>query len=543
MTFNIKARLGDGYLVAAGVFVFAVCIRLPACWESFWLDELHSAWSVWGSLSEVSSRAAAGNQTAIYFWLLWLWKQVTSDSELALRLPNVLATSLAAAIITIGIQRTRGSLLAGAVAGLVMALEPSAIFFGTELRPFAMVILLGAVACYLTTLPIKKNDRALFLITCVYILAGAFQPTSLGVIGWLLATRFGCRLVYLGKSKTGTTLPVWTSLWTINKRRLAIISPLVVLCGWATAGVIGNAWRHRVQWSSMGRADSLIQIWQAWPWLSLVVLPILTVLAIGLIGRATQDKGPQQTLPWWFMSVIAAAVVVTFWITSAVGIAPVFHRRYFVGSLPILIWGFGDTLSQALYSIGLHRSFDSTTRSSEPTNTTRQLVTVRDTEPLLNASRWYDVVCRSPKRLVAILLIAGTLITWRSSFQGIRRGEGWREAVEYLQQRHQRTTNVALSPGLIETARLLSDHNTEPAAAAQRYLAFPLSGPYSWEHVTAFDFNDAPTSPALPVVIRSSRSVAERWLAKHFEPNKAISPKIHSFGAVQLIDYESESAP
>ena len=49
----------------ASVLVFAVAVifRVPSCHESFWIDELHSAWVVADGFADVSSRAAIGSQT------------------------------------------------------------------------------------------------------------------------------------------------------------------------------------------------------------------------------------------------------------------------------------------------------------------------------------------------------------------------------------------------------------------------------------------------------------------------------------------------
>lgn len=64
--------------------------------ESLWVDELHSSWVVAGGFSAIAERAAAGNQTPTYFWLLSLVHQLlhqTLGEELALRLPSILAWS------------------------------------------------------------------------------------------------------------------------------------------------------------------------------------------------------------------------------------------------------------------------------------------------------------------------------------------------------------------------------------------------------------------------------------------------------------------
>ena len=71
------------------VFAVAVGLHVPSCYESFWLDELHTARAIWGDFGEVSERAAVGNQTPLYFQLMWVWQQLAVESEVALRLSSV----------------------------------------------------------------------------------------------------------------------------------------------------------------------------------------------------------------------------------------------------------------------------------------------------------------------------------------------------------------------------------------------------------------------------------------------------------------------
>ena len=51
-----------------------------------WLDELHTAWSTNASLADVSHRANQGNQTPLFFWLVWSVVQLLGKSELSVRM-------------------------------------------------------------------------------------------------------------------------------------------------------------------------------------------------------------------------------------------------------------------------------------------------------------------------------------------------------------------------------------------------------------------------------------------------------------------------
>lgn len=127
-------------LVAAGIW-----LRVRQADESLWVDELHSAWSAGGGLAEVAPRAAAGNQSPLFYWLQWLVVQALGASEFTLRLPSLVAGSLLpAALYVLAWRWTRSSLVALVAAALVV-FDPRSIFYATEARPYALVELLAVV--------------------------------------------------------------------------------------------------------------------------------------------------------------------------------------------------------------------------------------------------------------------------------------------------------------------------------------------------------------------------------------------------------------
>lgn len=490
-----RVPLGRAAIAATLVFVVAAVLRLPSCFESFWLDELHSAWSVWGTLGDVMPRAAAGNQTPIYFWGLWLWKQVAGESEVLLRLPSVLASSLAAALVTYGIARHRGDLMAAIIGGLVLAAEANSLFYGTELRPFAFAMLFGAVACYVVTSDSMKHGRKLLWLVLILTISGLFQPTSIGVLGWLVAAQ----CLWMKWHRSDSLVAAYKIRW-YGWAALAISLPAFV---WLSGGVLIEAWSHRQQWQTMGQADSLRQLAEIWPWGTLVVIP--ACLAWG--GRLwfTRFENGSQALPWWCLASVAMIATLTFWAFSATGMAPVFHRRYFIACLPILAWVTGDALSNRL-----------TFKMSE------------------RIALMVLAIAFLP--LVTLLIDQGTAKKgFTPTTPLVRRGEGWREAVAWLNLHTPPETVVYLNPGLIESTRLLDQEHEDGAAYAQWYLTNPLKGPYRRSKVIAFDRRAKPR-PALPIVIRGTRATAESWL-RHLNDGKLHENQvIRSFGSVQLIE-------
>ena len=71
----LTARFQHGKLyILLAILCAGVGIRGWQTTESLWLDELHTGWTVAGTWSDVSDRAAAGNQTPCYFWFIWIWR-------------------------------------------------------------------------------------------------------------------------------------------------------------------------------------------------------------------------------------------------------------------------------------------------------------------------------------------------------------------------------------------------------------------------------------------------------------------------------------
>ncbi len=501
--------------------MIAIAVRLPSCEESFWIDELHSAWCVWDDLAEVSPRAAAGNQTPLYFWGLWFWKQCFGSSELVLRFPSVLASSLAAVVVTVGVGRVHRSLLAGFVAGCAMAVESNSIFYGTELRPFAVVTFVSAVACWLTMRSVSNHSRLLAAQVCCVLLAAAFQPTSIGVLIWLLLPRLVLFLLHRGSEErqSMTELDLKISNSSFPVRLIAIISIMAILgVGWYSVDVLSEAWQHRSQWIGMADASSLMQIWNVWPWGSLLLVPLALMVFVWMIHKFfgiddSDIADVAEDRAWWWLGLLSLVAVILFWSVSAFGIAPVFHRRYFVACLPMLAWSCGGCIANA-----------------------SRVLTIRSARP------WLDRAFESALILISMVPIGYLLVSqgtasklYRSEMRLVRRGEDWKAAAAWADEHRRPGDAVYLNSGLIESRRLLADDSPEASSTAQWYLSYALRGPYHCASVIAFDIAAGRLPVNLPVVVRGTRSAAEQLAADLSKSEPGLSPVVHSFGRVQVI--------
>jgi mannosyltransferase len=508
----------QSFVIAVIVVAFAIWVRLPYCTESFWVDELHSAWSVWGSFGEVASRAVMGNQTPVYYWALWVWRQCVGDSELALRMSSVLLSSLACGVVAAGVSQQTRVLVAGAIAGMLLALDPHSLFFGSELRVFAAIMLVGAATLWAWSLNRRTvSIRPAIVLLSLVTLAALIQPTSIGVLGWL-AIGPVVMLCRDGLTRQGTR---WQWLW------IAIVSLAAAMICWQLAGeVLVTAWKHRGQWAAFGSARSFRQVETLWRWKTLAIIPaglaIVAVVIDRLLDRKANESRATQRIrigdwAWPFTLVIVATAF--FWALSSTGIATVFHRRYMIATLPILAWGGGAAVAHFLATVG--NWIDNNRRFSLP--------------PLATAIG------------LSVVVIIGHAIDQKVSPQTkILRGEGWRSAAGAVQaNKNAAARTVLLSPGLIETERFLA--SGDPAQA--RYLAFPLSGPYHVPSVEVIQMNDLPQVSAAKIVsgqvdsaiLRSSAVNANRWASRIVETaggNASLSFRHFRFGTIAVIQFD-----
>ena len=472
MTSEGPSRRAIGIAVAS-VVVLAIALRLPSCGESFWVDELHSAWTVSDSLGQVSGRAAAGNQTPLYFWGLWFWKQIFGDGEITLRLSSALAVAAGCGVLVVALVRVTGMLVAGVLAGAILAVESNSLFFGTELRPYAWVILLASVATAalvrLWAAPSRDDAGsawAALVIACV--LAMLVQPTSAGVLVWL---PLGLLLRWRLRGGPGSL--------RFSRTDGILIAAVIAAAGLVWQSTLRQTWGERQIWEAFASAESFGQVLRIWPWFSLAVLPLgMTAAGCG----AAFWFGGRDVRRTRFIGVTvallagAAAITLLYWTVARAEWLPVWHRRYFVAVLPLFAAGAG--LSAASLCCGL-----AATRSA--------------------AARRGGVALAAACVIGALLWQQG-IVARLTSFPRplVHRGEDWRGAVAWVNARRQRAEPVYVDAGLIEARRFWSQRVTSEHEGGdfrlsedqRAYLSYPLLGPYRIENSAAVQ----PVAPHLP---------------------------------------------
>jgi mannosyltransferase len=459
--------------VAGVVFAAAVALRLPSCYESFWLDELHSAWIVWGGFGDVAARACDGHQSPFYFWALWIWKQAVGDSEFALRMSSVLAVALSGAVATIAAARWTQSVASGAAAGMVMAVESNSLFFGTELRPYAWVIFFSLLAavCFLALMPKNSRQESPGLwaaLVSAILLATLSQPTAIGVLAWL-------PLVLLVR---------WFILDRREWMRFTILDGILVITAVAVAmalweSTIGQSWGQRINWSSFATAAHLGQLYRAWDWTWLWLIPIGLTLTSAAALRKRKLAIPATVAGTLALALIAGAATSSFWIISRAEWVPLWHRRYFIAVLPLLALVAAGAVAAVESSVS-HRRY-------------RAWLGITTAMVLVFGLSWQQgTLARLRPHPVAL----------------VTRGENWRDAIAWLNANTQPDDLVNLDSGLIEARGLPSVSRGLALPRGQlEYLCFPVAGPYQLDRtvVPVRDVDSLWLPPDRPVVYVMSR--------------------------------------
>ncbi len=439
---NHRGRLS---LASFVVFVLALLIRLPACEESFWVDELHTAWTVHGTFYDVTPRARIGNQQPTYFWLLWLWKSAVGNGEASLRFSSVLAVAVSSSLLVIAVSRMSEHLAGGIAAGLMLAIESNSLFFGTELRPYAAVMLATTVSCAcaaeLWVLPAKERGLCTWgLLFFSIAVAASMQLTSLGVLVWLPIA----------------VVIHWLLCGSHSELRLkkidAIAIGIVAVTAFAIVpGYLLQTWNSRQMWASFGTAKSFADIWRMWPWLFTLILP-LGFLAFTQAIRVHYHHSKNASYVWC-LAIIVVCVTILFWTLSYCHLLPLWHRRYLIGVLPMLAWCFGASIAAA-------------------------------TNRRIQADRYrVTVTCTVSLALLSLMLVSqGTLKRiLKGQVQLVTRGEDWRAAISYLNRHAKSTDDVVIDPGLIEQTQWHNELARLPQSLEfdeREYLTFVVGGPY-----------------------------------------------------------------
>jgi 4-amino-4-deoxy-L-arabinose transferase-like glycosyltransferase len=142
------ARLSHAHAVAAVLTVAAAARLTLLGQESYWYDEIYMVKLLRAPLSDLLSDLARGDShPPLYPVLLWGWARLFGEAEWVIRGPSALfGTAAVAGLYLLG--RNLYDRSTALLAALFLALNPFAIDYSQESRPYAMLLMFGVFASW-----------------------------------------------------------------------------------------------------------------------------------------------------------------------------------------------------------------------------------------------------------------------------------------------------------------------------------------------------------------------------------------------------------
>lgn len=304
-----------------------------AAGESLWLDELHTSWTVAGSLWEVAERAAIGNQPPLYFWCVWLAARLPLAPETALRSLSLLAgaalpLALAwAAPRLVPRAREPGWDLVPIAAAWLAAIDPIAIWYSREARPYALLQLVAVL--HVGLLAERLDPTKVRRPGVLWALTGALLVHLHYTGGWVLLAELvawiaAASLARRGGGDQGT--PRRPGAWGGWPLGLADVALLALLLAPLIPGVLAVAER-RGQWARMVDRQPVIELALLYPWTGAIL-----VLCVAFAVRPVLPASRLVLLASWLLVPLTGA-----WVATELDVARLFHKRYLISVLPASI--------------------------------------------------------------------------------------------------------------------------------------------------------------------------------------------------------------
>lgn len=292
-------RPGADVLGLLAVMALALAARLYRIGaQSFWLDEVFTWQRIQLPPAQLIADSFANRHFPSYFLLL-RWIASFDPGDFAwLRMPSAVFGAAATGMVFLTARRLGGR-TAGIVAGLLMALSPLQMQYGQEARPYALVVLLIAIALWGLVLIVQQPLREAvhgrsagirWARGWIAYVAGTVGASS--VLGdtapWLLASNVALWLVWRKLRVDAEAARGFRRHW--------LASQVVVLLGCLPfyGGVLGAADRHALQAFNWIPALTWHHLWVVAS--TTYLMHGATVVRLGLLPMAVKMLSPLVAL-------------------------------------------------------------------------------------------------------------------------------------------------------------------------------------------------------------------------------------------------------
>ncbi|MEI6690173.1 MAG: glycosyltransferase family 39 protein [bacterium] len=188
------------------VAALALLLRIPFLSQSLWLDEAIEALALQGKMGPLLTYALADFQPPLYHGLLYVWTQLVGTSEVALRLPSLLA-GVGVVVVGLKLAELLAGKRAGLIVGLLLATNPLLIYYSVEGRTYMLTTFFVTLSFYCLFRLLQNASKSLSLL---YMLA------TIGIV-WT--------------SYLGALIVVLQGLYLLVNKKWSLILPLALGAG------------------------------------------------------------------------------------------------------------------------------------------------------------------------------------------------------------------------------------------------------------------------------------------------------------------------
>jgi mannosyltransferase len=197
---------------------------------SFWTDEAATLSAVRRDFPDLTSMLS--NIDAVhgaYYFIMFGWTRIFGFSEMAVRLPSLLAIAVAA-FLMVELGRKLSSVRLGLVASALLVLMPRTQYAATDARSYALT-LLGAVAASYVLVSIRENPRG--MKWAVYAVVGALT----------VSLSFYCVFLFVAHALTVVWDPALRKAWRgMSAASMGWLLPAAYLGGVASQQQFQISW-------------------------------------------------------------------------------------------------------------------------------------------------------------------------------------------------------------------------------------------------------------------------------------------------------------
>lgn len=318
------------YTACGALILLAFLLRFPQMHESLWLDELHTAWAISGGLPEIPSRCAIGNQSPLWFLLPWLSTKLFGMSEVALRLPSLLAGIAIAPAIYLLVRWWSTSITASVVAALLATFDQDFLTFSVEARPYACVQLMAVV------------QVAALWWRC-------WQPSRKSRTVWIVSSALLFYLHYTAVliiiAESVFILAMYLLSRPAHKFKLKNVALDVLVIGLLLLPAVGHLLAiadRRDNWRQFVSAPDEWGEWMILPLAAYLIVPALLAYGWILLEKLSGIARPLESIRNKFAPLILTMCwllvpLVTVWLTTWFGVAALWMTRYVIASAAAVV--------------------------------------------------------------------------------------------------------------------------------------------------------------------------------------------------------------